>query len=87
MALLIITIFYVFYAIGLVLVICELGQRITNAFDEIDDQIENFDWNLFSLEVQKLLPIMLMVVQQPVELHIFGSASGLRETFKKVRFL
>lgn len=84
LALVFITIFYAFYAFGIVIIICELGQRLTNAFEEIGDVIDEFEWNLFSLEIQKILPTILMVVQQPVELRYFGSTSGLRETFKKV---
>lgn len=84
MALLIVTIFYGFYAFGLWFTICELGQRLTDAFEKIEDVTERFDWHLFSLEIRKMLPMILMLVQQPVELCFFGSAAGLRETFKEV---
>lgn len=66
------------------LTICELGQRTADAFEDVDAVIEGFDWNLFSLEIQKILPIILIDMQQPVELRIFGTTSGLRITFTKV---
>lgn len=84
MALVLTTAFFTFYAFTIVLTVCELGQRMTNECEDIDDEIEAFEWNLFSLEIQKMLLIILLEVQQPVELLIFGSTYGLRETFTKV---
>lgn len=75
---------YALYAFGIILVICELGHRLTVAFDQIHDEIGKYDWFLFSHEIQKMLPTMLIVSQKPVEFEIFGSLSGIRETFKKV---
>lgn len=77
-------IFYASYAFGSVFVICELGQRICDAYGEIDDLIEAFDWYLFSHEIQRLLPTILIVTQKPVVLKCFGSTSALRETFRIV---
>lgn len=84
MALIITTIFFGLYAFGIVLTVCELGQRMTEAFEEIEFVVEGCDWSSFSLELQKMLPMILLILQQPVELRCFGSTSGLRETFKKV---
>ena len=78
------TIVYACYAFGVVLIICELGQRFGDAFLEIADTIEDFDWYLFPLELQTLLPILLAAAQQRVALECFGSISGSRDTFKKV---
>ena len=74
------------YAFGMAFVVCEFGQRLTDAFNEINDSIETFDWYLFPLELQQMLSIILMVTQQPVELKCFGSISSARENSKKVRF-
>lgn len=62
----------------------ELGQRITNAFDDIDETIGQFDWYLFPIGVQKMLPTILIHAQKPVTLDCFGKISCLRESFKKV---
>lgn len=64
--------------------ICELGQRLTDAFAQIADEIENFEWYLFSHEIQRMLPIILIAAQQPIELECFGAVSGIRDTFKRV---
>lgn len=84
MVLLYVIFFYVLYAFGNLLVSCEFGQRISNAFEEIDDEIELFDWYLFSYEMQRMLPLILLVTQQPVKIECFGSISIRREYFKKV---
>lgn len=79
-----VTIVYACYAFGVVLIICELGQRLTNAFDVIGDTIGDFNWYLFPFDIKKLLPNLLMAAQQRVVLECFGSISGTRETFKYV---
>ena len=84
-AILFATIFYACYAFGMVFMICELGQRISNAFEEIDDVIAQFNWYLFSDELKRMLPIILMNTQAPVVFECFGSISCSREAFKKVR--
>lgn len=66
--------------------VCELGQRMTNGFGEIDDEIEAFNWYLFPYEIQKILTTILIRVQMPIELQYFGSISATRENSKKVSF-
>lgn len=86
MVLLLILIIYGFYSFGVVFAVCEWGQSVTNAFEEITDEIETFDWYLFPLELQRMLPMILMVAQQSVEFECFGSISIRREYFRKVIF-
>lgn len=52
---------------------CELGQRISNVNEEIDDLIREFDWYLFSHEMQRLLPTILIVklLEKPLEKYVF----------------
>lgn len=72
------------YGFGVVLFACELGQRVTNLFIGINDKIEHSDWYSYPNKVQKMLLIILIVAQQPVEFQCFGSTSANRDTFKKV---
>lgn len=46
------------YAFGLVFFVCELGQRLTNAFESNEDTFERFDWHLFSNELLKMLHLI-----------------------------
>lgn len=64
--------------------ICEIGQRVSNGFDKIGGEIEVFNWHLFSHQRQKILMIVLMRAQTPIELNYFGSISAARENAKKV---
>lgn len=83
-AMLLLTISLVLYAFGTVFIVCELGQRMTDAFGEISDAIGNFNWNLFPDDFKKMLPIIIQFAEQPVDIEFFGSISCSRKVFKKV---
>lgn len=69
---------------GFLLIPCELGTRMSNSFIEITHEIEQLNWYLFPIEAQKILPIIVIIVQEPVMIQCFGSISCARETFKNV---
>lgn len=64
---------------------CEFGERLSNGVVEISESIAQFNWYLFPFEVRKILPIILLGVQQPVEIRFFGSVACTRDSFEKVR--
>lgn len=70
--------------LNIVLLKCELGQRGSDAFIKINDAIEQFDWYLYPEDVKRMLPIVMMMTQQPVAFNYFGSFMCCRDTFKKV---
>ena len=74
----------VLFNLCLVSVKCELGQRGSNAFSDIGDGIEQFEWHLYREQIKQMLPIVLAMTQQPVLFKCFGSITCCRETFKKV---
>lgn len=59
------------------------SQRCDNAFNEINDFMDQFHWYRFPIEIKRILPITRIVAQQPAELGCFGSFSCCRDTFKK----
>lgn len=73
-----------FYAFGLLFVICELCERVTQGFNEINDQLQEYNYLLFPKEIHRLMPIMVIFVQQPVDFKFFGSISCSRDSFKQV---
>ena len=79
-----ISIFYICYAFGTIFLACELGQRISNAFEEIENVTGQCDWYLFPDEVKRMLPTILINVQHPVKLQCFGSFACCRNAFKMV---
>lgn len=64
---------------------CELGERMSSVMFEINESIDQLDWFLFPHGIQKMLPIILLAVQQPVEIKCFGSIACSRDSFKNVR--
>lgn len=64
--------------------VCELGERLCMAFNEINIAIEQLKWYLFPHQIRKMLPTILVVSQEPVGLSIFGSMLCNRKTFKEV---
>lgn len=63
---------------------CEFGQRVSESFYKINIVLERFKWYLLPMEAQKMLPIIMIVAQEPVTLKIFGSVACNRITFKEV---
>lgn len=79
----------IFCGLGAVIVICfanEIGQRCSNTFTKIDDVSGQMKWYFLPKELQRLLPIAIINIQEPVGLRFFGSYFCGREQFKKVRF-
>lgn len=62
----------------------EAGQRFSDAFAELEYVANNLNWNLFPNKVQRILPLLIFNVQQPIVIQFFGSAVCGREQFKKV---
>lgn len=65
----------------------ELGERMSMSFVEVGDEIGELDWYAFPIEIQKMLPIVLIDSQKPIAIRCFGSIFCGREIFKKVCIL
>lgn len=75
---------YCFTAICVVLIACDLAQRSCDYFTDINETMDKSTWYLFPHDVQRLLPTILIIVQQPVELECFGGIACNRELAKRV---
>lgn len=80
------TIFCCFWALNLVFVSCELGQRYSNAFNEIGKVFGEIDWYLLPIKIQRILPIIMIYLQEQNEFNFFGKCSCSRKQFQKVSF-
>lgn len=69
-----------------IFIFCECGQRVTNKFTEVNDIICQLNWYLFSIEIQRMMPNIMMITQRPVILRGFGNCYCTREAFKNVSF-
>lgn len=64
--------------------ICFFGERVTNAFEDLEHTVYQCDWYLFPREIQKFVPTIMINVQQPVNIRIFGKFNCTLRTFKQV---
>lgn len=69
---------------GSIFIACELGERASLAFDEIDQMVGQFNLYYFPPNVMKMLPIFLAMVQKTFRIGVFGSIKCGRESFKNV---
>lgn len=63
---------------------CEIGGRMTDAFEKVDNKFEELKWYLFPREIQRMLPTLLIGLQKPAVFGCFGIVYGSREQFNKV---
>lgn len=80
-----ISLIQIVWSSALTFIPCELSERVSYAFNEINDLIWTIDWHKFPVEMQKMIPIILIEAQSPVSLKCFGSISCNRDLFKRVR--
>ena len=74
-----------FWSFALVFIVCELGQRVSNGFDDIDSKIDQLRWYKLPKDLWRMLPILMAGSQNPARLAVFGSIKCNRESFKLVR--
>lgn len=72
------------YSFILLFILCELGERLPIGFEEIGNEINNMNWYLFPIKIQRMIPTMQIMAQQDVQLMAFGNLPCSRETFKRV---
>lgn len=77
--------FYGFWAFGMVYFACELGQRLSIAYDDVENKVSKLDWYLLPMETQRMLPTLMCNTQKPFKVVCFGGISCERDTFKTVR--
>lgn len=76
--------FEILYAFGIVFIVCEISERIINAFTEISNVINQFDSYRFQIKMQRMMPTIVMITQNEIAIEYFGSLSCSRKAFKKV---
>lgn len=63
---------------------CFFGQLVNNRFEEINDAIFLCSWEDMPHKMQKLLPTMMMITQEPVYIHGDMHVLCTHELFKQV---
>lgn len=76
-----------FWSIMMNFLVCECGEQLSTRFTALSDTIWHSDWYKYPIEVQRMLPTIMINLQQQTDLQGFGNVLCTREIFKKVRFL
>lgn len=72
------------FGLVVVLIACEIGQRISDTFDQISFTIDQYAWYLFPIQIKRTLPMIMENSQESVSIACFGSIACTREVFKNV---
>lgn len=75
-----------FWSFFFMYIYSDFGERISGGFDAIHSVIEECDWYLFTIGMQKML-LIIMIVDEPVVVNGFPNVALTRESFKKVLFI
>lgn len=67
-----------------IFIYCELGQRVSEEFNGPYDAICQLRLHLFPIEIKRMLPIIILGAQQPIDLRGYGNFSCNRDSFKSV---
>lgn len=76
--------FELFWSFALIFIACELGERASLAFGEIDHMVDQFNSYYFPSDVKKMLPIFMVMVQKPFRMAVFGGTTCGRDSLKQV---
>lgn len=66
---------------------CYYGDQVTSAFEDLHDFIYLSNWHYFPLELQRYMPIILMVAHEMVYMHVFAEVHCTLQTFEEVSFM
>lgn len=69
---------------GLIFFFCEFGSQISGQFEELADVIYQSAWYSYPVNVQRLLPTILVAAQDPFIVSGFGNVLCTREAFINV---
>lgn len=68
----------------MVFTICALGQKLSQNFEDIADLVEQYDWYLFTEEINRILLTIITILQRSIAIECFGSLEAGHEAYKKV---
>lgn len=73
-----------FWSFAFIFIFCYFGQSIRGQFNQLNDVIYEFEWYLYPVEIQRMIPTILIATQNTPSLKGFGNVNCTHETFKKV---
>lgn len=80
----IITLMWMCWTFAQMFIFCELGENVTDQFNQISNAIYSSDWYMFPKEIQRIIPIIAMSAQRPVIIQGFVNLKCTREASSRV---
>lgn len=74
----------VFWAFGVIFFYCEIGERVTTAFEEFNDELGSCDWYSFPIDLQRTLSTVMMYTQKHAIIHGYANTPCTRFALSKV---
>lgn len=71
-------------SLTMVFIACELGQRLSNSFTNVENDLNQVDWYLLPVDQQRIWQMLITYAQEPIAVKFFGSVSCSRLQFRKV---
>lgn len=72
----------------MLLALCQsVVSWVNESFDEYNDKVNQFDWYAFPMNIQRVLPMILNFIQQPIKVTCFGRAACDRDLLKYVSLI
>lgn len=68
----------------MIFIICEINQRVTDKFEEFNDDLCERHWYLYPIELQRIYAMFGVDTQQPVNIRGYGNIVCTRDTLKCV---
>lgn len=69
---------------ALVILPCEIGQRLTDTFDEINFQFEQLRWYLLAIEIRRMVTTTMIFAQKSIIFECYGVLFCNRDQLKTV---
>lgn len=73
-----------FWPLAVTFGFCEYGERLTEQFDDLGDQLCQCDWYKLPMKIQRIFSIVVVNAQQSTTIHSFENTPCSRDTFKQV---
>lgn len=74
----------IFWSYVFIFIYCEFGQRVNAAFAKLNDVLGQFDWYSYPKNIQRMLPMIIGGIQQPVNIQGYGDFPCNRLAFQNV---
>lgn len=80
----VITCYQLFWTFVLLFILCYAGEEVSATFEDVADEIYQCEWDSFPYQIRRILPIVMIVAQDPVQIKGYGGIPCSLDRYKKV---